>query len=466
MRHTKIIATVGPASSSPEILEALLVAGVNVLRLNFSHGTHDSHTEVFQAVRRASGQTKCHVAIMQDLSGPKIRTGPIDGGGPLRLRPGDELRIAPGADPGTQERIFTTYAPLVHSARPGDRLFLDDGRLELRVTANGANELTTVVVTGGPLGSHKGINAPGVALPASSVTEKDAADLRFGLGLGIDLVALSFVQTAEDILTARSVMAGAGRCVPVIAKIERPAAVDNLAAILNAADAVMVARGDLGLEMPLEQLPRVQKQIVRSARASARPVILATQVLESMRIDPRPTRAEVSDAANAVDEGVDAIMLAGETAAGAHPVRAVQTLAAIIADAESLPFAERVTPAVDPTGTRHSRALCEAALTLASTGEADAIVAVTREGKTARLLSALRPRAPVFAATASERVAGTLALYWGVAPILTEVRDIAGLQRLLLDRGILQPGAMVVFVNVSADVSRPDANFLNVQRIG
>ena len=200
-----------------------------------------------------------------------------------------------------------------------------------------SDELRTIVVTGGPLGEHKGINAPGVALPASSVTEKDAADLRFGLELGVDMVALSFVQTAEDVLTAREIMSAAGQGVPIIAKIERPAAVDNLEEILNVADGVMVARGDLGLEMPLEQLPRVQKQIVQSARALGRPVILATQVLESMRVDPRPTRAEVSDAANAVDEGVDAIMLAGETAAGAYPVRAVQTLAAIIQDAESLP---------------------------------------------------------------------------------------------------------------------------------
>ncbi len=466
MRHTKIIATVGPASAAPEILEALLVAGVDVFRLNFSHGTHESHAEVFQAVRSASRQTKCRVAIMQDLSGPKIRTGPIEGGGPLRLDAGEELRIAAGDAAGAPGRIFTTYAPLVRSARPGDRLFLDDGRLELRVTSNADDELTTVVVTGGPLGSHKGINAPGVALPASSVTEKDAADLRFGLELGVDLVALSFVQTADDVQTARSVMTDAGRPVPVIAKIERPAAVDNLTAILSAADGVMVARGDLGLEMPLEQLPRVQKQIVRGARAAGRPVILATQVLESMRVDPRPTRAEVSDAANAVDEGADAIMLAGETAAGAHPVRAVQTLAAIIQDAELLPNAERVTPTANLTGTRHSRALCEAAVTLASAGEADAIVAVTREGKTARLLSSLRPRAPIFAATASERVAGTLAVYWGVWPILTDERDIPRLERLLVERGILQPGAMVVFVNVSADVTRLDMNFVNVQRIG
>jgi pyruvate kinase len=466
MRHTKIIATVGPACAAPDTLEALLLAGVDVFRLNFSHGTHASHAEVFNAVKTASSRTERRVAIMQDLSGPKIRTGPIVGGGPLLLKAGDELRIAPGDLPASDGRIFTPYAPLVSSARPGDRLFLDDGRIELRVTGRGDDELTTVVVTGGPLGQNKGINAPGVALPASSVTRKDAEDLRFGLELGIDLVALSFVQTADDVATARDVMIEAGRPVPVIAKIERPAAVDNLTAILNVADGVMVARGDLGLEMPLEQLPRVQKQIVRSARAFGRPVILATQVLESMRVDPRPTRAEVSDAAKAVDEGADAIMLAGETASGAHPVRAVQTLAAIIQDAELLPPSERVTPAVEPTGTRHSRALCDAALTLASAGEADAIVAVTREGKTARLLSALRPRAPIFAATASERLAGTLALYWGVAPILTEEREIERLERLLLDRRILQPGAVVVFVNVSADTSRLDANFVNVQRIG
>ena len=341
MRHTKIIATLGPASQAPDVLEALLAAGVDVFRLNFSHGTHESHAEIYRAVRETSRRAGRHVAILQDLSGPKIRTGPIAGGGPLRLREGEELRISPGDLPAESGRVFTPYAELLRSARPGDRLFIDDGRLELRVIDTAPDELITVVVTGGWLGEHKGINAPGVALPASAVTAKDEADLRFGLSLGVDLVALSFVQTADDVLKAREVMAEAGASVPLIAKIERPAAVENLPAILNVAQGVMVARGDLGLEMPLEQLPRVQKQIVRSARALGRPVILATQVLESMRVDPRPTRAEVSDAANAVDEGADAIMLAGETAAGAYPVRAVQTLDAIIRDAESLPPAER-----------------------------------------------------------------------------------------------------------------------------
>jgi len=407
-----------------------------------------------------------HAAILQDLSGPKIRTGPIAGGGPLLLREGEELAIGAGDTPAQPGRIFTPYAELIRSARPGDRLLLDDGRIELRVVKTGSSELTTIVVSGGPLGENKGINAPGVELPASSITGKDADDLRFGLELGVDLVALSFVQTPEDVLRARGLMEEAGRLVPIIAKIERPAAVQNLPGILSVAQGVMVARGDLGLEMPLEQLPRVQKEIIRSARALGRPAIVATQVLESMRVDPRPTRAEVSDAANAVVEGVDAIMLAGETAVGQHPVRTVQTLSAIVQDAESIPTTERPLPVVDPTGSRHGRALCEAAVTLARAGQADAIVAVTREGKTARLLSALRPAAPIYAATASERVAGTLSLFWGVSPMITELRDSDRLERFMLERRLIAPGSVVVFINVSPELHRVDANFLNVQRIG
>ena len=466
MRHTKIIATVGPASSTPDLLAALLLAGVDVFRLNFSHGSHESHATIYHSVREASRRVGRHVAVMQDLSGPKIRTGPLPGGQPIVLRPGDELRIGGGDRMGEPARIFTPYVELIRSARPGDRLLLDDGRIDLRVTDTSSSELTTVVVTGGLLGEHKGINAPGVALPASSVTGKDAADLRFGLALGVDLVALSFVQTAEDVIRARDVMSDCGVSVPLIAKIERPAAVQNLDAILSVAQGVMVARGDLGLEMPLEQVPRVQKLIIRSARALGRPVIVATQVLESMRVDPRPTRAEVSDAANAVDEGADAIMLAGETAVGAYPVRAVETLGAIIEDAELMPPSERVLPAVDPTGSRHGRALCEAAVTLATTGQAHAIVAVTREGKTARLLSALRPAATVYAATGSERVAATLALFWGLVPVITEERDTERLERIILERGLMPPSSVVVFISVSPELSRLDANFLNVQRIG
>ena len=253
---------------------------------------------------------------------------------------------------------------------------------------------------------------------------------------------------------------------PLIAKIERPAALQNLPAILDLAQGVMVARGDLGLEMPLEQVPRVQKEVIRAARAAGRPVIVATQVLESMRVDPRPTRAEVSDAANAVGEGADAIMLAGETAVGAWPEKTVRTLATIIVEAERTPSTDKVQPTTDPTGSLHGRALCEAAVTLATTGRADAIVAVTREGKTARLLAALRPETRIIAATASTSVAGTLALMRGVTPVITPARELEPVERVLIDGGLVAAGSVVVFISVSPDLSRSDANYLNVQRIG
>ena len=464
MRHTKIVATVGPASSAAEQIDALIAAGVDVFRLNFSHGTRDSHGAVYRRIREAAERRGGIVAVMQDLSGPKIRTGRLSGGTPLTLNDGQELRIAAGDHEGRDGIVYTKYGELIRSARPGDRLLLDDGRIELRVTESG-DELRTVVVNGGVLGEHKGINAPGVALPSSAITEKDADDLRFGLELGVDFVALSFVQTADDIHRARQVMEAAGRRAPIIAKIERPAAVQNLSAILDLAHGVMVARGDLGLEMPLEQIPRVQKEITRSARAAGRVVIVATQVLESMRVEPRPTRAEVSDAANAVAEGADAIMLAGETAVGMWPVRTVQTLASIIQEAERAPSMERIDPVVDATGTAHGRALCEAAVLLAATARADQIIAVTREGKTARMLAALRPRTPIVAATADSRVAGMLALMRGVTPVITPERHTEQLERFLVDRRLVTRGAVVVFISVSPDLTRVDANFLNVQRV-
>lgn len=465
MRRTKIVATLGPASSAPDMLARLIDSGVNVFRLNFSHGNYEAHAEAYRRVRAAAAQSGKIIAIMQDLSGPKIRTTTLEGGLPLSLVEGSQLRIRGGEQSGRAGLIFTSYAELVRSAHPGDRLLLDDGRIELRVTDATEDELVTTVVSGGSLGQNKGINAPGVTLPASSITEKDAADLRFGLELGVDYIALSFVQTADDLRRARQIMDDAGTRVPLIAKIERPAAVQNLAGILELAQGVMVARGDLGLEMPLEQVPRVQKEIIRAARAAGRPVIVATQVLESMRVDPRPTRAEVSDAANAVAEGADAIMLAGETAVGAWPERTVQTLATIMLEAERSP-AESVRPTADPTGSVHGRALCEAAVTLATTGRADAIVAVTREGKTARLLSALRPGTRVIAATASESVATRLALMWGLTPVITPARERESIERMLIDTRLVAAGSIVVFINVSPDLDRADANYLNVLKTG
>ena len=448
-------------------MRALVEAGVDIFRLNFSHGTQESHAETYKRIREATSHAGRQIAIMQDLAGPKIRTGPL-AGDPLPLRARDTLLLtggnAPG-EPGPPIRVCTPYEELVRSAKPGDRLLLDDGRIELRVVERTDTELTTVVVHGGLLGANKGINAPGVALPPSALTAKDAEDLEFGLRLGVDLVALSFVQTSEDVLRARAIIDKAKKTTPLIAKIERPAAVANLDTILHVAQGVMVARGDLGLEMPLEQVPRVQKEIIRCARARAVPAIVATQVLESMRVEPRPTRAEVSDAANAVEEGADAIMLAGETAAGAFPIRAVQMLDAVIRDAETLPTIFRITPDVDPTGVRHGAALAQAAVTLAMTAHADAIVAVTSEGKTARLLSALRPVAPILASAREADVAGALCLLWGVVPLVTGVGDIEHLTHELLQRGVIASGSLVVFINVNTDQDRGDANFLHIRRV-
>ena len=475
-RHTKIVATIGPASASPPIVDALIRAGVDVVRLNFSHGTHETHAAVCSVVRSAAANAGRHVAILQDLSGPKIRTGGLEGGQPIDLLAGEPLRVAAGDGAGNARRIFTSYAPIVASARPGDRLLLDDGSIELSVTGREGDELLTTVVNGGPLGEHKGINAPGVDLPSGSLTDKDVRDLQFGIELGVDFVALSFVQTPDDIAAARAVLARSGADIPIVAKIERPQALARLDDIVASADAVMVARGDLGLECPLEEIPRVQKSIIARARSRGRPVILATQVFESMRTEPRPTRAEVSDAATAVDQGADAIMLAGETAAGAYPVRAVETLAAVIADAETVapsifgsPDAPRRASATDVAetllGSRHGVAMCEAAVTLASTGQADAIVALTREGRTARILSMLRPRAAVIAMTERDAVARRLALWWGVTPVIAHGSTLGAFETTLRQACGLQEGATVVFISLSPDLTREDANFMNVQRI-
>lgn len=470
MRHTRIIATVGPASHAPELLEQLLHAGVDVFRLNFSHGTHETHRETFQRIRAAADRTGTIVAILQDLAGPKIRTGRLAGGTPIPLVKGDALDIVIGDETGERGTVYTTYAPLARSVAPGQELLVDDGRIVLKVQATDGERIRTVVEHGTQLGEHKGINAPGVALPAGGLSPKDEEDLRFGLSLGVDIVALSFVQSAEDVRAARAVLRESGAdATPIVAKLERPEAIERLDEILASADAVMVARGDLGLEVPLEKVPRLQKEVTRRARALGRPVIVATQVLESMRHEPRPTRAEVSDAANAVDDGVDGIMLAGETASGAFPVLAVKTLDAIIREAEQLPPLP-----VPSTGTlmhaEHGRALCEAAVTLADRGQAQAIVAVTREGNTARMLATFRPKALILAATNRPEVARRLKLYRGVVPLVTELGENvdatgASVARRLREQELLKTGDEVVFVSVHEDLRRPASNFLKLYQV-
>ena len=472
MRRTKIIATVGPACDNDGTIAALIASGVDIFRLNYSHGTRESQAQTFHRVRRAAAVAGRQAAILQDLGGPKIRTGTLEGGKSIQLEAGKPLSIATGTAPGRPGRISTAFDGLARAVKPGDRLLLADGFIELRVESTDGVEIQTTVVQGGTLGEHKGINAPGVPLASSAVTPKDVADLQAGLALGVDIVALSFVQTAADLTRARELMTAAGASgVPLVAKLERPQALDHLDDILASCDGVMVARGDLGLEMPLERVPTAQKDITRRARRLGIPVILATQVLESMTTEPRPTRAEVSDAANAVDDGVDAIMLAGETAAGAFPARAVQTLDAIIGEAESLAPAPVMMPPPGQPGFDgdHTQAICEAAVTLANRSDARAIVAVTRGGGTARRLSALRPHAPIVAACDDEVTARRLSLYWGVQPVQTTIGEDVSSAGLLIgqelaDRGLLPRGVPVVLVSVNPDLARADANFLKIQR--
>jgi pyruvate kinase len=470
VRHTKIIATLGPASSDEDVIHALIGAGVDVFRLNFSHGSHDEHQSTIAKIRQAEARSGRTVAILQDLSGPKIRTGLIRGGGPLPLQPGDALEIRIGDEPGEPGVVWTTYAPLAEAVRAGDQLLLDDGKIELVVVHAQADFIATRVVDGGMLGEHKGINAPNVELPDVSVTAKDEADLRFGLAAGIDLVALSFVQTAGDVARARDIAVDAGRPrVPLIAKLERPQAIQRLAEICDVADGLMVARGDLGLEVPLEQVPQVQKEVLRVGRERGIPVIVATQVLESMRNESRPTRAEVSDAAGAVDAGADAIMLSGETAVGLYPVRSVEVLDAVIRNAEAMPPVWTL-PAPSDERPDHLPALCDSAVTLAGRAGADAILAITRTGRTARLLAARRPRASIQAITGDDTCARSLCLWWGVQSVVDPLAG--GLDAILLRvvnalRGSerLATPATVVVVSTSPDLECGDMNYVHLRRV-
>jgi pyruvate kinase len=468
MRHTKIVATVGPASDDDGALDALVRAGVDVMRLNFSHGTQAGHAAAFDRIRRAAERADRHVAVLQDLSGPKIRTGQLEGGTPIRLQRGEPLVIAIGDDVGRPGRISTTYGELALKVKKGDRLLLDDGKIELEVASSTPAEIHTVVIAGGELGQRKGINAPHVPLQ-SEMTEKDQRDLRFGLALGVDMVALSFVQSAADVTRVKAILAEEGRPkVPIVAKLERPEAIEKLDGILDVADAVMVARGDLGLEIPLERVPGVQKAILRKAKARGVPVIVATQVLESMRTEPRPTRAEASDAAGAVDGGADAIMLSGETATGLYPVRSVEVLDAIIRDAESMAEPPDALLPATPSA-HHVRALCEAAVSLSHRASAHAIVAVTREGQTARLLSAIRPQALIAAVTDDPEVARRLSLWHGVLPMVCQLdgdaeQVITRVVEAAVKRARAPENATMIVVNTSADLDRGSSNFVRIRR--
>jgi len=433
MRHTKIVATIGPASRDTRVLQLLVQGGIDVVRLNFSHGEHADHLAVLRNVRELAAAAGRPVSVLQDLSGPKIRTGKVQGGA-IRLENGAAITITTDETvEGTPKLISTTYDPLPSDVAPGDRILLDDGNLELKAVKSSGQEVECVVVHGGTLKSNKGMNLPGVKLSTPALTEKDRRDLAFGIQNGVDYVALSFVRQAADVEEAKALIKSLGGTTPLIAKIEKREAMDDLPAILEAADGLMVARGDLGVEMSTEEVPTLQKRIIEMANGAGRVVITATQMLESMIENPRPTRAEASDVANAILDGTDAVMLSAETASGRFPVQAVETMARIAHYTEEnfggrapTRFRSTMRASDNPgagrvfQGSQVARSLARVASTVCEELGCKLIVAFTESGSTARLVSSYRPRAAIAAITPNDDTYRRLPLWWGVVPVKSE----------------------------------------------
>jgi pyruvate kinase len=418
MRRAKIVCTLGPASSSPERIGELMDAGMDVARLNFSHGTHEDHARLLHAVRTEAERRDRAVAILLDLQGPKIRVGRFEKG-QVELHPGDEFTIT--TDPsviGDERRVSTSYAGLCGDVRPGDQILLDDGYLSLAVTEVLDKDVRTIVVAGGVLKNNKGINLPGVEVSAPAISDKDRADIGFALRMGVDYVALSFVRRAEDVLEAQRLLTAGEVRIPVIAKIEKPQALEHIDEIIAVADGVMVARGDLGVELGPEKVPIVQKKLIERTNAMGKIVITATQMLESMIQQPRPTRAEASDVANAVLDGADALMLSGETASGKHPVEAVRTMARIIREIEHSAYYRQWLEVPELEMPISSNAVAHAAVIAAREMKSKVIACVTGSGGVARLVSEYRPEASIVSLTQSEVTYRRLALIWGVSPVM------------------------------------------------
>lgn len=440
MRKVKIVCTLGPASADPQVIEAMVRAGMDVARLNFSHGDHDGHRRTFHMVREAAAKVGKPVAILGDLCGPKIRLGKVEGGA-FELQAGQKTTLVTQPILGTPSRLSHSYLPLAGDVRPGDPILINDGLVRLQVERVDGDDVHCVVVVGGPVGDRKGMNLPGTRTSVPALTEKDKLDLQLAIELGFEYVALSFVRSPDDILLTKSLAQG----IPVIAKIEKPEAIENLQEILDVADGVMVARGDLGVEFGHEKVPVLQKRIIASMRPLARPVITATQMLESMTTNSTPTRAEASDVANAVLDGTDAVMLSGETAAGRHPALVVETMARIIDEVESSGF---VPPTcVEPVirDRSFSSTIADAATSAAREFGLKALAVYTESGKSAALMSAQRPQPPIVAFTRHDVVLRRLALFWGVWPCHGEwVQGVHGVveqaERVLVSMGRAAPG--------------------------
>jgi pyruvate kinase len=469
-RRAKIICTIGPACHSEAAMRDLFRLGMDIARLNFSHGSHEDHARNLERVRRAAGLEGRTVCVLQDLQGPKIRTGRLERHEPVLLKTGSVVIVTPRDISGTATRISTTFPDLARELEPGARILLSDGLIELRVRGVRGKDVVCDVLNGGMLGEHQGINLPGVALSIPALTAKDRKDLEFGLNHGVDAVALSFVRTAADVLTVKQIIAAHKSDVPVIAKLEKPQAVDHLEEILEVADGVMVARGDLGVEVAPEKVPVIQKHIIRRAAAWRKPVITATQMLESMIENPRPTRAEASDVANAIFDGTDAVMLSAETATGQYPREAVSMMSRIVIEAESnmgdfIPLRRRR----DHKGLSVAETICESIAHSAEDLPMGAIAVFTETGNTARMISKYRPKVAIYAFTPTASVVQRANLYWGVHPVrcrpaLSAEQMVTTAEQELLRRGLLQ-GGDVLGVVAGTRQSSGSTNFMRLHSV-
>lgn len=470
MRRARIICTLGPSSRDPRIVRQLIKAGANVCRLNFSHGEPDEHRRAVEVVRREARRLGVTVGILQDLQGPRIRTGPV-AAGQVPLLPGRSITLTTRRVPGDASCVSTTFSRLPREVSKGDSILLSDGLIRLEVTRVAGPDVVCRVIDGGPLEAHKGMNIPGRALSISALTAKDRRDLKLGVELGVDWVALSFVRSAADIRRLRVALKRLGADTPIVAKIEKPQAVSDLMGILGQADAVMVARGDLAVETSPEQVPVLQKRIIHEARRRGVPVITATQMLETMVRNPRPTRAEASDVANAIYDGTDAVMLSAETAVGDHPVETVRMMARIVESAEA-DVATRLLPPETASWWRLSvsDAICEAAAHAADGLSAAALVVLTRSGETARRVAQHRPQSPIVAFCPDPAVLRRVILYWGIDPrpapwIRTTDAMITWISRATRRTGLARPGDLLVITAGTQVGKRGSTNLLKVHRV-
>jgi pyruvate kinase len=471
VRRAKIVCTIGPACDSEEMIRDLMLAGMDVARLNFSHGTHAEHAGRIERLRLAAQKLKRTICIMQDLQGPKIRTGDLKDGKNITLKPGAVLTITPRTVTGTAELISSDFPGLAREVAPGARVLLSDGRIELKVLALHGDDVECEVLNGGALGEHQGINLPDTSMKVPAITEKDKHDLEFGLKHGVDVVALSFVRSAADIEAGKNLMRSFGKSVPVIAKLEKPQAIDRLEEILEIANGVMVARGDLGVEMRPEQIPIIQKLVIQRAAVWRKPVITATQMLESMTDNPRPTRAEASDVANAIFDGSDAVMLSGETARGKYPLETVAMMARIVQEAETA-----MAQLPHPPRRRHdhnysvAETICESIAHAAEDLPMGAIAVFTESGNTARMLSKHRPKVCIYAFSRKPEVCNRMNALWGVHPVHAEEWESAEsmlrtAENELMSKGLLRAGDVLGLV-AGTRLTSGATNFMRLHTVG